>query len=178
MKYQEHKSFRRYRKAQRRKTINCFKYAAGLNDVKSEVFFSHHLLLYPIQFERNAVLQRYIVDFLFQDRMLVVEIDEKHHQSQIEYDETRKNKIESWGFKVLRFSDLQIYNDVKFCIEQVLSEEFSEEKRIKCLQRQKFLNGILPWNRKSSPKISSPIIGKKLCGHGKIRKFCCQCRYH
>lgn len=70
----------------------------------------------------QRVIGNYIVDFFFISRSLIVEVDGGYHQYRKEYDEDREKYLKNIGFKVLRFTNEQILNDTKFCIEQILCE--------------------------------------------------------
>ena len=70
------------------------------------------------RFRRQAPIGRYIVDFFCPDAKLIVELDGGQHAAQRDYDDRRTNWLESCGYKVLRFWN----NDVFENIEGVLGE--------------------------------------------------------
>ncbi len=68
------------------------------------------------KFRRQHQLGCYIVDFACPDAGSVVELDGSQHEVQQVYDDARTHKLQSFGYRVLRFWD----NDVLTTIEGVL----------------------------------------------------------
>lgn len=52
-------------------------------------------------FQEQAVIGRFIVDFLLPERMLILELDGSSHNEKEDYDARRDKELESWGFDVL-----------------------------------------------------------------------------
>jgi len=67
-------------------------------------------------FDRQKPIDSYIIDFFCDELKLAVEIDGDSHLDKIEEDKIRQQKLEQFGIKFLRFSDL----DVKKNIQNVL----------------------------------------------------------
>ena len=65
---------------------------------------------YPIRFQRQKVIDSYIVDFYCHKAKLVIELDGSGHyfKNQMEYDNSRTLVLEKHQLKVLRFSNLDI----------------------------------------------------------------------
>ncbi len=70
-----------------------------------------------LKFRCQHPVGRFIVDFYCPSKKLVVEVDGEIHQQQHEYDQARTEVFESYGYKVLRFTNQQVLND----LEQVLN---------------------------------------------------------
>jgi very-short-patch-repair endonuclease len=72
------------------------------------------------KFRRQEPIGKYIVDFVSLDRELIIELDGGQHnqQSEMEKDETRTKWLERKGFRVLRFWN----NDVLQNIDGVASK--------------------------------------------------------
>ena len=70
------------------------------------------------KFFRQYIIADYIVDFVSLESNLIIEVDGAYHSEyeQLQYDEGRTRRLESLGFKVIRFTNNEIY----FQIEQVL----------------------------------------------------------
>ena len=66
------------------------------------------------KFKRQVLIGNYIVDFICQDRMLIIEADggQHNHKNNIEYDINRTKYLESLGYKVLRFWNNDINNNI------------------------------------------------------------------
>ena len=79
-------------------------------------------------FRNQQAIGTYIVDFCAPRRKLIIEVDGSQHLEQKEYDEERTRYLESRGYRVLRFWN----NDVLNNIDEVLKVIWSvprEEKR-------------------------------------------------
>ena len=68
------------------------------------------------KFRRQAPVGPYIADFLSHDAMLVVEIDGETHLGRERHDERRTLFLQGQGFRVIRFTNVDVRNN----LEQVL----------------------------------------------------------
>jgi len=75
-----------------------------------------------IKFRRQAVISSYIVDFVSFEKMLVIELDGGQHNSPnvIIKDESRTQYLESLGFKVVRYWDNEVFNNLEAILEDIL----------------------------------------------------------
>ena len=71
-----------------------------------------------LKFRRQAPVDKFIADFLCYERRLIIELDGGQHAEQLDYDGNRTRILEACGFRVLRFWN----NDVLQNIEGVLLE--------------------------------------------------------
>ena len=71
------------------------------------------------KFKRQVVIEPYIVDFVCMEARLIVEADGGQHLEQIEDDSERSEYLESLGYKVIRFWNHEILNDIHHVLEQV-----------------------------------------------------------
>jgi very-short-patch-repair endonuclease len=78
----------------------------------------HRLPLDGSHFRRQVQIGPYIADFACHRLKLVIEIDGSQHGSQVAKDEARTRRLESEGYRVLRFWN----NEVLSNIEGVLTE--------------------------------------------------------
>lgn len=69
------------------------------------------------RFRRQVPLGNYIVDFACFEPKMIIELDGSHHADQINYDEKRTKYLEMLGYKVLRFWNNQILNDIDAVLE-------------------------------------------------------------
>jgi very-short-patch-repair endonuclease len=65
------------------------------------------------RFRRQQPLGVYIVDFVCLEKRLVIELDGGQHADSADYDERRSAWLESQGFRVLRFWDNDVWEDVE-----------------------------------------------------------------
>ena len=80
----------------------------------------NYLSKYPVRILRQKVIDRFIVDFYCSRAKLVIEIDGGHHYTEagLISDEERTKVLEGYGLKVLRFSNLDIYNNFEGVCER------------------------------------------------------------
>lgn len=66
------------------------------------------------KFRRQHPVDYFIVDFICHEGCLVVELDGQVHEDteQKEYDEGRSFELEELGYKVLRFQNDEVFNDL------------------------------------------------------------------
>lgn len=75
------------------------------------------------KFFRQYIIADYIVDFVSVQHMLVIEVDGAYHSEPVkrEYDEGRTERLESLGFRVLRFSNEEVLNKIEIVINTIKS---------------------------------------------------------
>jgi len=73
------------------------------------------------QFYRQRIIGNYIVDFYCPGAKLVIEVDGGQHYTDtgIEKDKSRDGYLEGRGFKVLRFSDIEVLNEIEAVVESI-----------------------------------------------------------
>jgi very-short-patch-repair endonuclease len=64
------------------------------------------------QFRRQQVINGYIADFYCHSAALIIELDGSVHENQREYDEERQQALELYDFRVIRFTNDQVMNDL------------------------------------------------------------------
>jgi very-short-patch-repair endonuclease len=65
-----------------------------------------------LKFRRQVPMLNYTVDFLCSDAKLIIELDGNGHADRPDYDAERTREIESQGYRVLRFSNEVVLNDL------------------------------------------------------------------
>ena len=78
-----------------------------------------------VNFRRQHAIGNYIGDFVSVKKKLVIELDGSQHLEQEEYDIERTKYLESLGYKIIRFWNNQVIDDIEgvICsIELVLFE--------------------------------------------------------
>ncbi|MGB7932013.1 MAG: endonuclease domain-containing protein [Gammaproteobacteria bacterium] len=73
------------------------------------------------KFRRQVAIEPYSVDFACLEARLIVEADGGQHVDQLAYDEKRTAKLESMGFRVLRFWNHEIMHKTQNVLEQIES---------------------------------------------------------
>src|SRR5262249_38264368 len=75
-----------------------------------------------IKFRRQHAIGPYIADFCASQRKLIIELDGNPHLSTIEQDTNRTVFLESQGWKVLRFWNQLVMNDIEGVIQSIVDE--------------------------------------------------------
>jgi very-short-patch-repair endonuclease len=109
-------------KVHKRTTPKIFERAKALRRdmTEAESRLWKHLrahLMGDVHFRRQHAIGNYIVDFCAPRRKLIIELDGSQHLEQEEYDEERSEFLKSKGYKILRFWN----NDVMNNVDSVLS---------------------------------------------------------
>jgi len=71
------------------------------------------------KFRRQAIIGRYIVDFLCPTAKLVIEVDGGQHMEQVLYDERRSRVLEAKGYRVLRFWNHEVLVQLDDVLEEI-----------------------------------------------------------
>lgn len=93
----------------------------NLTDAEKKLW--RHLRLKSIggnKFRRQHPIGTYIVDFVCLEKRLIVELDGGQHGEQIAYDNERTQWLESCGYRVLRFWNNEVFEDVEVVVEVIV----------------------------------------------------------
>ena len=74
------------------------------------------------KFRRQYPIGNYIVDFICNEKKLIIEIDGGQHNDdkQIHYDQERTKYLETKGYKVIRFWNSDIENNIEGVYQEIL----------------------------------------------------------
>ncbi|WP_339523030.1 endonuclease domain-containing protein [Pseudomonas sp. EA_35y_Pfl2_R111] len=72
-----------------------------------------------LKFKRQKPFGCYIVDFVCQERRLIIELDGGQHVQQAAYDEQRDDWLRAQGFDVLRFWNHEVLLQTDAVLEQL-----------------------------------------------------------
>ena len=75
--------------------------------------------LLGLKFKRQSLIGIYIVDFVCRERNLIIEIDGGHHQEQQASDEIRTAFLISCGFRVIRYWNNEVLEDIDSVLESI-----------------------------------------------------------
>ena len=73
------------------------------------------------KFRRQRPLGKYIVDLICLEERLIVEVDGGQHSGRQMYDSERDEWLESQGYRVLRFWNNQVLNEIESVKEVILA---------------------------------------------------------
>ncbi|MCX7854973.1 MAG: DUF559 domain-containing protein [Anaerolineae bacterium] len=72
-----------------------------------------------VKFRRQHCIGRFIVDFYAREPRLIVEVDGPIHEQQKEYDAWRQSILEEMGYRVLRFTNDEVLENVEGVIQVI-----------------------------------------------------------
>jgi len=92
-----------------------------MTDVEVKLWSRLRRMQLGVRFRRQSPIGLYVADFACHDPKLIVELDGGQHNEpeRKEYDERRTNWLRSQGFKVLRFWNFQINDELEAVVEQI-----------------------------------------------------------
>jgi leucyl-tRNA synthetase len=74
------------------------------------------------KFRRQHPIHSYIADFISLENKLIIEVDGETHNTTKEYDDNRTAALNELGFKVIRFSNNEVKNDLQNILNKIKSE--------------------------------------------------------
>ncbi len=92
------------------------------NPTEAERALWKHLRVRQIEghkFRRQQPLGRYIVDFVCLEKRLIVELDGGQHAEQVRSDTNRTAWLEAQGFRVMRFWNHDVLNEIEAVKEAI-----------------------------------------------------------
>ncbi len=72
-----------------------------------------------VKFRRQHPYGDYILDFVCLENKLVIEVDGGQHGDQTKYDEIRSQNLNKAGFRVLRFWDTEVLQEIEAVGERI-----------------------------------------------------------
>lgn len=81
-----------------------------------------------VTFRRQHAIGNYIPDFCSPKAKLIIELDGSQHLEQEQYDEERTKHLESLGYKVIRFWNNDVMNNINSVILAIIHELESENQ--------------------------------------------------
>jgi len=73
-----------------------------------------------LKFRRQVPISKYFADFVCESEKLIIELDDVSHADKMEYDAERTRILENYGYRVIRFSNTEIYEDIDGVIESLV----------------------------------------------------------
>ena len=75
-----------------------------------------------IKFRRQVPIGKYIVDFVNLDKKLIIELDGSQHLETIQYDSKRTEYLTNLGYKVVRFYNNDVINNLESILNKIVEE--------------------------------------------------------
>ncbi|MEO0376738.1 MAG: endonuclease domain-containing protein [Cyanobacteria bacterium P01_A01_bin.17] len=79
-----------------------------------------------LRFRRQHPIGNFIVDFCCPAKKLIIEVDGEIHQQQQDYGEARTEHLERFGYRVIRFSNEAVENNLQNALEAIRPASASE----------------------------------------------------
>jgi very-short-patch-repair endonuclease len=79
-----------------------------------------------VNFRRQHAIGKYIADFVCIEKKLIIELDGSQHLEQQAYDAERTKFLEAQGYRVIRFWNTAVMNDIHGVIRSI---QFALEER-------------------------------------------------
>lgn len=95
------------------------------NSTEVEKILWSHLRLNQLEgykFRRQQPVGRFIVDFVCFEKKVVIELDGGQHMDEHEKDQKRDEWLKSQGFKVLRFWNNEVFDNIEGVKEMIRRE--------------------------------------------------------
>ncbi len=82
---------------------------------------------YNLKFKRQVLIGEYIADFVCPEKMLIIELDGSQHNedNNIENDKNRTAYLEQQGYKVIRFWNNEVWDNIDGVCEVIKRETLS-----------------------------------------------------
>ena len=77
-----------------------------------------------VGFRRQAVLGNYIIDFISLDPKVIIEVDGSQHADQVIYDQARTEYLRALGYKVLRYWNNEVLNNIEIVLHDIWNNCF------------------------------------------------------
>jgi very-short-patch-repair endonuclease len=84
-----------------------------------------------LKFRRQHPVGPFVADFCCIEHRLIVELDGEHHEAREPQDAERSAFLEARGFRVIRFSNFEVSDDIGSVLERILTAatgQASEQK--------------------------------------------------
>jgi very-short-patch-repair endonuclease len=88
-------------------------------------------LIYNYKFRRQFPVEPYIADFACLELKLIIEVDEGQHANRINYDDQRSLFLEQHGFKVIRFWNNDVIENMEGVLEVIRLTVLNIMERVK-----------------------------------------------
>jgi very-short-patch-repair endonuclease len=81
-----------------------------------------------VKFNRQHIIDDYIVDFVCIEKKLIVEVDGGYHSEyeQIQKDEQRSERLEEIGFNVIRYKNETVYSDINGVLNDIKEQLYKK----------------------------------------------------
>jgi len=75
-----------------------------------------------LHFRRQQIVHGYFADFYCHQQELIVEVDGGIHETQKEYDAEREEYLKALGFRIVRFTNEEVTNNLNGVLQKIVEE--------------------------------------------------------
>jgi very-short-patch-repair endonuclease len=102
--------------------MNKTKFARQLrqNETKAESIFWAEVRgrqFKGLKFKRQVPINKYFADFVCEEKKVIIELDDRSHDDRLDKDAERTKVLEKYGYRVIRFTNEEIYEYLDGCFE-------------------------------------------------------------
>ena len=101
-----------------------------------------------LKFRRQHGIGEYIADFYCSEKKIVIEIDGDTHfkDDAVEYDKIRTEFFNSVGIKVIRFTNNEVYQNIKEVLEEIERETYPHPSPLPVKERGVLKSNAVPFS--------------------------------
>ncbi len=95
------------------------------NETKAESIFWAYIRgrqFKGLKFKRQVPINKYFADFVCEEKKAIIELDDRSHDNRLKQDKARTQVLEKYGYRVIRFTNEEIYENLEGVFE-FLDEE-------------------------------------------------------
>lgn len=75
-----------------------------------------------LKFRRQVPVNKFVADFVCEEKKIVIELDDASHDEKLEQDAERTRTLEAYGYRVIRFANEEIYDDLDAVLDTLSFE--------------------------------------------------------
>jgi len=115
-----------------------------------------------LKFRRQVPIKKYIADFICYEKKLIIELDGSGHleDKTMKYDKKREEFLTNEGFKVLRFYNTDVFNDIDAVLEEIYRKVSDTPHPSPLPQGARELTKISPPESEKEPITLLPAVGE------------------
>jgi very-short-patch-repair endonuclease len=106
----------------RQKTARARRLRRDATDIEQRLWFALRELDLPHRFRRQHPIGRFIADFACPAYRLIIELDGGQHAERVAADERRTSELAKRGYRVLRFWNNEVMENLDGVLEVILAE--------------------------------------------------------
>ncbi len=132
-----------------------------------------------LKFRRQVPIKKYIADFICFEKKIIIELDGSQHfeEKAVQYDKKRDDFFKSQGFRILRFYNSEIFNNLEGVLEVIFLSTQDDNYIQPIESRERVTQTLNPLTPNPSPtegrgeKVANPQIKPFSIHHSPIYPF-------